>query len=262
MICTSPAIKFSKCCYQTSVVSTGMLVVIAALLGCSGQADEQTLVQDDNGQLTEQQPVSAADLEIDVESKYVSRASLPEHWLKPLSDQDNFFMPPIPMEAAEADTTSEVAEIQVRLLGFASVPSTEGNVSKAILKIADQLVYMKVGDVHADLKLVSIDKRSVSLQRGRERWNVVLMNQPITNPGVPYRSNAGNRASSGRGSTTRSSEPSPFPAPVPFPGDNSHFSPGSRAGGHDDPFPNGLPEMPEIDLPEIDLPEIPDINLP
>lgn len=267
MICTPFATQLShialrrRCC-QLPTVSVGLLVACTLLTGCSGPAESQASVVDSDDLRINKQPEPGGNAEVVPESTYVSRASLPEHWLEPLNDKDNFFMPPIPTEAAEADETSEVAEIQVRLLGFASVQSTEGAIAKAILKIADHLVYMKVGDVHADLKLVAIDKRSVSLQRGRERWNVVLMNQPITNPDVPYRSNAASRSSSGTGNRTRNPAPSPFPRQNDFPGDPSPGSPGGFHADQQDFNPPAIPDLPEIELPEIDLPEIPGIDLP
>lgn len=265
MTCTFPTTQLPqaalfRCGYQTALACIALLTICTLLAGCSGSGEGHVLDSESGGLQIEEQTNSTAELAVEEKSAYVSRSSLPKHWLPPLNDHDNFFLPPAPVAAAKPTATTEVANVHVRLLGFATVQSTDGVIAKAIMKIADQLVYMKVGDVHADLKVIAIDSQSVSLQRGRERWNVTLMNQPITNAGVPYRSNAASGSTSGTGRKTRT-QPFPFPEPGDFPGSRSN----GPSGPHSEQQvlnPPAFPELPEIELPEINLPEIPEIDLP
>ncbi|GAB5405525.1 MAG: hypothetical protein Aurels2KO_37560 [Aureliella sp.] len=227
-------------------------------MGCSGSDSAETNQSETEVSVGDQAEDSAeATAEADERtSKYVSRESLPEHWLLPIQDTDQFFTAPVPTAAPVAPTEAKVADAQVRLLGFATVGSGADAIATAILKFADKLVYLKVGDSHAGVELVSIEQKSVKLQQGRERWTLALMSQPITNAPVPYpeiRRDNSSAVSSQRRSFPPAGEPSPFP--------DDGFPPTTDFPAGPLPLPQeSLPQIPDIELPDLDIPgfELPD----
>lgn len=237
-----------------------MTCLLPFYAGCSG-SDATT--ESEQAELTSVSPLDTEQTEAgeddQASSRYVSRESLPEHWLPPIQDTDQFFTPPAPSATPVAPTQAKMADANVRLLGFAKVGSGADAARKAILKFADDLVYMKVGDSHSGVELVSIEEKSVNLQQGRERWTLALMSQPITNAPVPYPAARQRQTAS----KSNSFQPRGFPddtEPSPFPNDD--FAPGANDG-----FPPAPPAVPEIsmpDIPEIDLPDfdMPDFDIP
>ncbi len=245
-----------------------MLACVAPLYtGCSASEEDVAAEQAVMSPVSlDEHESDEASAESQESSRFVSRESLPEHWLPPIADSDQFFMPPPTNATPVAPQEAKLVDAQVRLLGFAKIGTGAQAVHKAILKFSDKLVYMKVGDSHSGVELVSIKEKSVNLQQGRERWTLALMDQPITNAPVPYptlqRQNS-NHGGSPYSSTPAPAEPSPFPDGLPqddLPaggfgsGDASQPNfPGMQAPGLE------LPDfdLPEIDIPGLDLPEIP-----
>lgn len=209
-----------------------LVIVVCSAGGCARPA-RVAIVNDSSSIDTGQ---SNEEIVLEENSNLVSFEHVPQSWLPPISEDENFFRPPA--SSLPAKETIEVGEAhqKVRLLGMASTRNAGKIVPKAIIKIDDQMLYMEVGERYGEIKLLEINDRSVILQQRRERVSLALMNQPIVNKPVALPSRS-----------PRKRSPS-YPAAV------RSFGPASPLAGPFDIPEMEIPEMPKI--PEIEMPEM------
>ncbi|MEZ6089163.1 MAG: hypothetical protein R3C05_14270 [Pirellulaceae bacterium] len=95
-----------------------------------------------------------------------------------IPEELNFFsLPEATARAPEKKTPDATDDPDVRLLGFLCVSPEETTDCVALLKIGDKLFQASAGQTVAGVKLLSIDRRSVTLQRRRDRWTLELFDQ-------------------------------------------------------------------------------------
>ncbi len=84
----------------------------------------------------------------------------------PFPDRTDLFMPPKRERGANSGGS---AENTVQLLGFVRVDR-----QKAVLSINGEISSLAVGDSYAGIEVISINRPTVVLQRGRQRWQATL----------------------------------------------------------------------------------------
>ncbi len=162
----------------------------------------------------------------------------------------NFFAPQRATSLAVEVTGDQEKSLTVRLIGIVRSSETSDQDATALIKIETHLIPLKVGESSGEISLLSIDTaaRSATIQHGRERLTLVMMDQPITN------------------TTTNADRPRLFPQ-SPATGNRSH-----SASRRDEMTPPGIvvPEIEPliepfrdqspIDLPDdLELPELPEL---
>lgn len=187
------------------------------------------------------------------------RTAMPKPEIPDFPEDVDFFSSPKAMPVRNelaADASKE--QKSIRLIGFINPNPLDDSLKLALLKVGDQLVHLRVGQTFEDVELLSIDDRSVTLQRQRDRWTLAMMDQPVVNrataPPKPMR-----RQSTSRGAadnlvkhavTPQFNEP-PL-ADVWEPPTPKH--PRSRKNSESQSF--ALPD--DLEMPE--LPELPDLE--
>ncbi len=204
---------------------------------------------------------------------------VPDSWLRPIEENENFFAPPKVSLTVQETGDSKTEYENVRLLGFA-VSLENPAVRKAILKIGRAMFFMAPGEEEAGIKVVGMTRYTVHLERDGERWSLALHEQPIVNaPVVPEvhsrreRGTIGATAGAGRmdshGASTAAQVPG-MPEMPDLPGledlqDGMPSIPGlPGAEGEDSGIPglpgidgqDGMPQLPGMDG-QSGMPEIP-----
>ncbi|MFN3189048.1 MAG: hypothetical protein ACE361_00880 [Aureliella sp.] len=205
-----------------SAASAALLLVVVA--GCRNQLEEEShtasrITPPTDATKRVETNVQQTDSKSTVP---VARIALepPAGWSEPIAEDEQFFQAPeLPKEIQQVvEATSKHAS--VRLLGFATgSPATPGKqpLKKAIIKIGDSMHFMVRGEIQAGVELIDMGERTVQLQRGTDRWNLGLMQQPLVNKGIVSKPNNRRRRSR---TSARNASPSPFrqPEPVSIPG--------------------------------------------
>ena len=165
----------------------------------------------------------------------------------------NFFAVPT-TQVARRRTTSESIDRQktIQLVGFVNEKPSDQQASMALLRVDDRLTCVGVGDSFSEITVVSIRDRSVELVRGKDRWTLAMMQQPITNePVTPLatvrRTSRSNRSTRNTRSRTPRAEELRVPDVVlpsmPEPNLDLPVGPSLPAGAD-------LPDLPMIPDPE------------
>ena len=176
---------------------------------------------------------------------------MPVEWKTPFNEEESFFSPPTVAEQTNQVIEATPEHQAVRLLGFANRGGKNGTERLAILKIGDRMLFMTEGETQKGVELLKIDGRTVHLHRGRDRWSLALMKQPVVNPGVQPPS-LRNRASQSSKLARPVSDPllQDMPVPeLPLPAMEEFAEPSAidLESGFD-----ALPTMPDLlDEPEI-----------
>lgn len=183
--------------------------------------------------------------------------------LSPLAEDELFFSAPdqkklVPTASPDANRSNRQ---EIRLLGIGRVGNLDAAHSQAIFKVNGEQLYKRTGESFDDVEVIDIGLRSVTLQRGRERWTVELFDQPVKNsieskptaPTVQKNSGQRNRKPSTTSARTPSSPNLGVAEPtLPLPA--NQVSPGVL------PDPQlSIPQLPEISLPPPP-PDLPDFS--
>ena len=189
----------------------------------------------------------------DVEMPSIEMPSIPD-FDAPLADDARFFAPPKIETPSKQVMESDRGRAPIRLLGFIGDETIEPDSRKAILKVGDKMVTIAKGQAVEGIELLSIQGRSITMQRDRDRWTLSLFDQPLVNQPQSRPLKKTGR----RNRTARSSNPVPRPQPwaaeLPSHGTTSQpplrFNP--MADLPEPPAPPDLGELPGVD----DLPGI------
>ena len=172
----------------------------------------------------------------------------------PLAEDAHFFTPPKIAAPAKQIMKSDQGHAPVRLLGFVGDEDTKPGSRKAILKVGNRMATIGAGESVDGIELLSIQGRSITMQRDRDRWTLALFDQPVVHqsktrpPQSPRR-----RRPTRSGQRERHTTPAPVAAAAPAV--PSSGAPSFEAPILDLPEPPAPPDL--GDLPGLeDLPGI------
>ena len=166
----------------------------------------------------------------------------------------NFFAVPAAAPAqVEIARSSTSEQVTIRLIGFINSAPANQQQRSALLKFGKRLVHLREGESYDDTKLLSIDDRTVTLQRKRDRWTLAMMDQPIVNRAASPSSlsrNHSRKRPTLSASLTGTAHPGDTPLVQPW-------TPDAPVLPVSDDQPSGL----NVEQPEaLPMPELPDIN--
>jgi hypothetical protein len=186
-----------------------------------------------------------------------SKSDVSDGALLPLSEDEQFFSAP-EAKKLQATTTKNSKDLaqrpEIRLLGVGRVGNLETNEIHAILRVDGKLTYHRVGDSFGDVEVIDIGHRSVTLQAGRDRWTIELLDQPLVNKTgeekpAPSRTSSNRRPKERASTVTNSPKLSAVDSSLPSVTQMPTTSPLEG------------PKLPQLDLPPPppDVPELPKI---
>lgn len=130
------------------------------------------------------EPVALANAEVAPDESSESVGADPESTITFDEDANFFALPSVAPVRQQVSSAQPIAHDTVRFIGLIDLGTADSRGKRALLKIGKRLMQISVGEEALGIKVIAIEERSVTLQRGRDRWTLAMLSQPIVNKPV------------------------------------------------------------------------------